>query len=66
MAQYLIKELQDMHSYREGRFYEGTLRGAKMIASRDQCFYGTALRIENYGGGVAAYKPAGKPWVDTK
>ncbi|WP_318493444.1 hypothetical protein [Photobacterium leiognathi] len=62
---YIIKEVQNINSEREGtRIETASLSQAKHIASINQCFHGTALRIETVDGLWLAYKEAGKRWVD--
>ena len=61
---YIIKEVQNINSEREGVRIETTsLTQAKRIASRNKVFQGTVLRIESDGGFLLAYKKDGQ-WVD--
>jgi hypothetical protein len=64
MTTYIIKEVQNSGSDREGTMYTGTLRGAKIAASRRQAFQGTVLRIESEHGTPIAVKPAYEKWVN--
>ncbi len=51
---YIIRELDSMNSYREGREVKGTnLTGVKRYAQRSRSFFGTILTIET-GGGTGA------------
>nr|7C78_A Chain A, AcrIF9 [Photobacterium damselae] len=64
-AAYIIKEVQNINSEREGTQIEATsLSQAKRIASKEQCFHGTVMRIETVNGLWLAYKEDGKRWVD--
>lgn len=65
MATYIIKEVQDVNSEREGTQIEAkNLRAAKRAASRGQFYQGTVLKIENEIGILLAYKESGKFWVN--
>lgn len=61
---YVVKELNDINSEREGvRVEASSLSQAKRLASRDQFFIGTVLRIEDENGNRLAYKQ-GQRWED--
>lgn len=65
MATYIIKEVQDVNSEREGTQIEAkNLSAAKRSASRGQFYQGTVLKIESESGVLLAYKEAGKSWVN--
>lgn len=59
---YIIHELQNRHSVRQGTIYNGTLRTAKSKATRDQMFQGTFLKITNERGITVATKASGGQW----
>lgn len=62
---YVIKEVQNINSDREGIHIETvSLSQAKRIASKKQCFHGTVMRIETVNGFWLAHKEDGKRWVD--
>lgn len=62
---YIIKEVQNINSDREGVKVETTsLTSAKRIASKNQLFHGTVLRIESENGNWLAYKEDGNRWVE--
>ncbi|MDD9154935.1 hypothetical protein PVK64_01850 [Aliivibrio sp. S4TY2] len=62
---YIIKEVQNINSEREGTQIEtSSLSQAKRIASKNQRFHGTVMRIEAINGSWLAYKEDGKRWVD--
>jgi ribosomal protein L19 len=64
MTTFIIRELQNMNSHREGQAIEAkNLTAAKRAASRAQMFQGTVLKIESQGGAVLAVKEDGK-WND--
>ena len=53
----IITECSNAGSYREGtKKTVKSLRGAKMSASRGQCFYGTVLTIEAENGELLSLK----------
>ena len=63
---YIIHELQNMNSVREGTIYNGTLRGAKTKATRDQIWQGTVLKITDEHGRMIACKDQHTgTWYDT-
>ena len=53
---YIIHELQNLNSARKGSVYDGTLRGAKIKATRDQMYQGTVLKITDEQGRMVACK----------
>jgi len=58
-----IRELQNAGSYRKGTICEvKNLTSAKRVASRNQCFQGTVLVIENEVGVRIAIKKDGE-WI---
>ena len=64
MNTFIITEKQHLNSTREGTTIElSSLTEAKRWASKNQCFYGTVLTIENESGALVAYK-TGKKWVN--
>lgn len=65
MTTYIIHELQNLNSVREGVRFEGTLRAAKTKASREQMWQGTVLKITTENGIAVAIKDrdSGK-WYD--
>lgn len=66
MKTYIIKEIQNVNSEREGVTIEAAdLSQAKRKASRNQTFKGTTLRIETINGACLSYKESGSKWVDT-
>lgn len=61
---YIISEVQNLFSEREGHEYEAeSLSQAKRFASKIQCFCSTVLKIEDVSGNLIAYKQNGK-WND--
>lgn len=56
MSTFIIHELQNLNSVRQGEIYEGTLRGAKAKATRDQVWQGTVLKITDTEGRAVAIK----------
>ena len=65
MATFVIRELQNSHSYRDGETIQAeNLSAAKRIASRRKCFHGTVLVIENESRIVLARKRDGERWQD--
>ncbi len=62
---YIIHELQNLNSVREGTRFEGTLRAAKAKASIEQMWQGTVLKITTENGITVAVKDSntGK-WYD--
>lgn len=56
MTTYIIHELQNLDSVRKGEIYEGTLRGAKAKATREQVWQGTVLKITDEHGNTVAVK----------
>ena len=56
MGKYIIHELQNLESVRKGEIYEGTLRGAKAKATREQVWNGTVLKITDEEGRAVAIK----------
>lgn len=62
---YEICEQQNHRSYREGYKFTGTLRGAKLAASKRQAFQGTWLKICYEDGDIVTMKnPANGKWED--
>lgn len=53
---YIIHELQNLNSVREGTRFEGTLRAAKAKATRDQMWQGTVLKITDEQGRTVSVK----------
>lgn len=64
---FIIHELQNLQSVRKGTRFEGTLRGAKAKATRDQVWQGTVLKITDEDGMAVAVKDreTGK-WYDPR
>jgi len=61
---YIIRELKDMNSEREGYYLEcSDLSTAKRLAARKQVFYGTVLTIEHGHDELLSYKE-GAEWID--
>ena len=59
----VIKEVTGINAHREGKTYEvESLTQAKRIASRNQAFYGTYLRIEDVNGNYLAIKTPNGKW----
>jgi hypothetical protein len=56
MATYIIHELQNLNSVRQGYEFTGSLTAAKRAASRNQAFCGTVLTIRYPNGETAATK----------
>lgn len=63
MNTYIITEKQNLQSFRKGFEYRGTLRGAKLKASREQMFQGTVMTISEKCGQLVAHKDA-NGWRD--
>lgn len=64
MKKYIVRELQNAQSKREGTEIEAiNLSSAKLKATRDQFYEGTVLKIETKNGAVLAIKENGK-WRD--
>lgn len=53
---YIIHELQNLNSVRQGTIYNGSLTGAKSKATREQTFRGTVLKITDEQGRTVAIK----------
>ena len=63
-SSYTMRELECLHSYRQGEQIKAkSLAGAKRAASKRQFFVGTVLVLENAQGERIAYKKGGK-WTD--
>ena len=56
IEKYVIHELWNGASVREGESYEGTLRGAKLKATRGQVSYRTVMKITDEEGRAVATK----------
>ena len=56
LEKYIIHELWNGASVREGEVFEGTLRGAKLKATREQVSYGTVMQIIDEDGRAVAVK----------
>jgi hypothetical protein len=66
MARYIVRELQNAKSCREGEKIEASsLVDAKRKATSKQVFKGTVLKIECENGTVAAIKENGT-WRDAR
>jgi ribosomal protein L35AE/L33A len=66
METYIIKELQNLNSYREGQTVQAeSLTAAKRKASKSRVYHGTVLVITDNNGIVLASQWEGKPWKDT-
>ena len=64
MTKFIVRELQNANSTREGSCIEAkNISLAKRAASKAQCFFGTILVIESENGEVLSTK-TGKTWVD--
>lgn len=64
MAKYIIRELQNSNSSREGVEIEAKdLAAAKRAASKAQCFQGTVMIVESDCGELLSTKK-GKVWSD--
>ena len=64
MTKYIVREIQNAQSKREGTEIEAIdLSSAKRKATRGQFYEGTVLRIETENGTVLAVKENGK-WRD--
>lgn len=62
---YEICEQQNQRGYREGYKFTGTLRAAKMAATKNQTFHGTWLKICYEDGDIATMKnPSTNKWED--
>lgn len=67
MSHYIIHELQNLVSVHLGERYEGTLRGAKAKATREQVWQGTVLKITDELGRTIAVKcPRTGRWNDMR
>ena len=65
MTTYTITEVQNVNSSREGMKFEAkNLSAAKRIATREQVFAGTVLKIHDEDGNILSTKLAGK-WEDS-
>ena len=61
---YMIRELQNAQSIREGMIVEAkSLRAAKMRAAKLQAFRGTVMRIADMDGTVLALK-VNRKWTN--
>ena len=60
---YIIHELRNLESVRKRVVYNGTLRGAKSKATRDQVWADTALKITDTEGRTISTK-RGNQWAD--
>ena len=56
LEKYIIHELRNGVSVRKGEVFEGTLRGAKLKATREQVSYGTVMQITDEDGRAVAIK----------
>ena len=56
LEKYIIYELWNGVSVREGEVFEGTLRAAKIKATREQVSYGTTMKITDEEGRAVAIK----------
>ena len=56
LEKYIIHELRDSVSVRKGEVFEGTLRAAKIKATREQVSYGTVMKITDEDGRSVAIK----------
>ena len=62
---YFIKETQSFNSGRGVEIEATSLRAAKLMASKNRCFYGTDLKIYNDNGVLLSYKfGTTKRWQD--
>jgi hypothetical protein len=59
---YYIHELRNLDNVTPATPYQGTLRGAKLFATRNQTWAGTTLKITDEQGRRVATKGDG-PWV---
>jgi hypothetical protein len=60
---YIIHELQNLNSVRNGTEHNGSLRAAKTAATRGQVYQGTVLKITDEEGRTVSVKtPQG--WQD--
>ena len=65
MRTYIIRELQNADSSREGETIRAAdLTAAKRMATRRQMYQGTYLRVETGDGALLATKEAGGRWID--
>jgi hypothetical protein len=61
---YIIREIQNAGSYRDGELiHSKSLTHAKKIATKRQVFQGTVMRIEDVRGNVLAVKE-GRRWIE--
>jgi hypothetical protein len=65
MTTYTMIEKQNLNSEREGVSFEAkSLRGAKIAASKQQCFFGTVLELLNCSGETVAVKDKSGKWIE--
>jgi len=63
-TKFLVRELQNLQSHRDGEIIEAKdLPAAKRKASREQVFHGTVLVIEDLSGNRLAHKESGS-WIN--
>jgi hypothetical protein len=65
MQTYIIKELQNLQSDRQGKPYQSvSLAGAKQYATINKAYYGTVLVIESKSGERLAYTGRRGNWIN--
>lgn len=64
MATFIIREIQNINSTREGYSFTGSLTQAKRRASNNQVFQDTTLKIETKSGDLVSSKSGAGKWIN--